>query len=261
MSVLFYYFLQVTRTRLMPDCALREETHYLSMVVLLAVLLLLSYGAGHIHCSTVRHGNRTEVHSLLEFKAATNDPTGALRSWNRRVHYCNWTGVTCSSMKPGRVIALRLPGQSLSGEITPSIGNLTYLKALNLSSNGFSGQLPPLNLLHEVIHLELSSNSFHGIIPDSLMNCSKLLILDLSSNMLQGPIPKKIGLLYNLLGLGLSRNKLTGIIPPTISNATHLQILFLQENELGGSIPDVFGQLSNLIKLDLTYNNLQGDLC
>ncbi|KAE8807772.1 putative LRR receptor-like serine/threonine-protein kinase [Hordeum vulgare] len=228
------------------------------MVVLLAYLLLLSYGPGNIHCSTVRHENRTDVHSLLEFKAATNDPTGALRSWNRRVHYCNWTGVRCSSLKPGRVVALRLPGQSLSGEITPSIGNLTYLKVLDLSSNGFSCLLPPMNQLHELVLLDLRNNSFHGIIPDSLMNCSNLHYLVLSGNMLQGPIPKKIGSLYNLLGLGLARNNLTGIIPSTISNATQLEQLDLGENELGGSIPDVFGQWPKMLELSVGENRLSG---
>ncbi|KAI4984848.1 hypothetical protein ZWY2020_017478, partial [Hordeum vulgare] len=163
-------------------------------------------------------------------------PTGALRFWNRRVHYCNWTGVICGSLKPRRVAALQLPGQSLSGEITPSFGNLTYLKALNLSSNGFSGLLPPLNLLQELIHLDLSSNS----------------------NMLQGPIPKKIGSLHNLLGLGLSKNNLTGIIPPTMSNATQLTELGLAENQLGGIIPDVFVQWPKMLELSVGENRLSG---
>ncbi|KAI5010743.1 hypothetical protein ZWY2020_012880 [Hordeum vulgare] len=232
----------------------------LSMVILLAFLLLLSYGAANIHCAAVSHGNRTDVHSLLEFKAATNDPTGALRSWDRRVHYCNWTGVVCSYGNPGRVAGLELEGESLSGEITPSLGNLTYLMILNLSSNGFSGQLPSLNQLHELVILDLSNNSFYGIIPDSFMNCSNLKGVDLSRNMLQGSIPMNIGSLYNLIGIDLSRNNLTGVIPPSISNATQLVILFLQENQLQGGIPDVFGQLSNLKRLDLSYNNLQGVL-
>ncbi|XP_073365161.1 uncharacterized protein [Aegilops tauschii subsp. strangulata] len=80
------------------------------MVILLAFLLLLFYGAGNINCSTVNHKNMTDMLSLLDFKAATNDPTGALRSWDRSVHYYNSTGVRCSQGNPGRVAALQLPG-------------------------------------------------------------------------------------------------------------------------------------------------------
>ncbi|KAM3390011.1 hypothetical protein ACQJBY_011895 [Aegilops geniculata] len=237
-----------------------QSLRTLSMVILLAFLLLLFYGAGSIHCAPANHGNSTDMLALLDFKGATSDPTGALRSWDRSVHYCNWTGVRCSQGNPGRVAALQLPGESLSGEITPSLGNLTFLKVLNLSSNGFSGQLTPLNLnhLHELIHLDLSSNSFKGIIPDSLMNCSNMKVMDLSINMLEGPIPTKIGSLYNLLGLGLSRNNLSGVIPQSISNATQLEELGLQENQLGGSIPDVFGRWPKMLELSVGENRLSG---
>ncbi|KAI5010751.1 hypothetical protein ZWY2020_012888 [Hordeum vulgare] len=135
-----------------------------NMVILLAFLLLMSYGAANIHSAAVSHGNRTDMLALLDFKGATNDPTGALRSWDRRVHYCHWKGVTCSSLKPGRVAFLELADERLSGEITPSLGNLTYLQVLDLSSNGFSGQLPSLNQLHELFVLDLGNNSFHRII-------------------------------------------------------------------------------------------------
>jgi len=235
-----------------------EQSVKLNMLILLA-FLVLSYGAGNVHCSIV-HGNSTDMLWLLDFKTATSDPTHALRSWNRSIHYCNWTGVRCDPRNPWRVAALELPGERLAGQITPSLGNLTFLKILNLSSNSFSGQLPPLSQLPELFLLDLRSNSFQGIIPDSLMNCSNLKGVDLSSNMLEGPIPAKIGLLYNLINLDLSRNNLIGVIPPTISNATHLQRLLIQENELGGSIPDELGQLSNMIWLNVGINRLSGQI-
>uniref|UniRef100_R7WB24 LRR receptor-like serine/threonine-protein kinase EFR n=1 Tax=Aegilops tauschii TaxID=37682 RepID=R7WB24_AEGTA len=252
----------------------------LSMVILLAFLLLLFYGAGNINCSTVNHKNMTDMLSLLDFKAATNDPTGALRSWDRSVHYYNSTGVRCSQGNPGRVAALQLPGECLSGEITPSLENLTFLKVLNLSSNGFSGQLTPLNQLIELVLLDLSSNSFQGIIPDPLTNCSNLKILDLSRNMLEGPVPTKIGSLYNLLAIDLSSNNLTGVVPPTISNATELQLLNLQYNQvvrphttvnLQSDIPyevrriiisykETYRFLSGLITIQMEHNNLTGGI-
>ncbi|KAM3242245.1 hypothetical protein ACQJBY_054741 [Aegilops geniculata] len=235
-----------------------DQSVKLNMFLLLA-FLLLSYGAGKVCCSTV-HPNITDIRSLLRFKKSTNDPTDALRNWNRSIHYCRWNGVKCSKLNLGRVFALDLPGQRLSGQVNPSLGNITFLKRLNLSSNGFSGQLPPLNQFHELISLDLSSNSFQGIITDSFTNCSNLKLLDLSRNMLQGPIPAKIGSLYNLTRLDLSKNKLTGVIPPTISNATKLQKLILQENELGGSIPHELGQLSYMTAFAVSSNRLSGQI-
>lgn len=228
------------------------------MLVLLA-FLLLCYGGGDVQCATV-HANITDILSLLHFKKVTNDPKQALRSWNRSIHYCSWNGVQCSKLHPGRVAALVLPGQSLSGQITPTLGNITFLKILNLSSNSFSGPLPPLNQFHELVRLDLHSNSLQGLIPDSLTNCSNLMALDLSTNMLEGPIPANIGSLYNILGIGFSNNHLTGIIPPTISNATKLIKLGLNENQLGGSIPDELGQLPNMITFSAGSNRLSGQV-
>jgi len=207
-----------------------EQSVKLNMLILLE-FLLLSYGAGNVHCATV-HGNSADMLSLLDFKTATRDPTDALRSWNRSINYCNWTGVICSPGNPGRVAALELGGESLAGQITPSLGNLTFLQILILSSNGFTGQLPPLSQLHDLWLLDIHSNSLQGIIPDSLTNCSNLESVDLSRNMLEGPIPAKI------------------------SNATQLTTLDLANNSFVGEIPS-FGKLLNLTKLNLEYNKLE----
>lgn len=89
----------------------------LTIPVLLA-LLLLSYGTGSIRCTTIAGNSTTDVLSLLDFKATTNDPRGALSSWNTSIHYCWWSGVKCNPNTRGRVTALKLAGQGLSGQIT-----------------------------------------------------------------------------------------------------------------------------------------------
>ncbi|XP_052135585.1 probable LRR receptor-like serine/threonine-protein kinase At3g47570 isoform X2 [Oryza glaberrima] len=198
--------------------------------------------------------------SLLDFRAIANDPTGALSSWNSSIHYCSWRGVICKPKNRGRVTALNLAGYGLSGPIATSVGNLTLLHALDLSSNQFSGKIPNLNNLQKMQYLNLSSNSLDGPIPDSLTNCSNLKIIDFYSNSLQGEIPLRLDLLPNLLQLILSSNELTGVIPSILSNITGVQKLGLAHNNLQGSIPQELGNLPNLSALLLGGNKLSGEI-
>lgn len=227
-------------------------------MLILFALLLFSYGVGNIRCATVSE-NSTYMASLLDFqKAIESDPTGFLKNWNGSTPFCKWEGVTCSRNHSGRVVALELPGLRLSGQISPSVGNLTFLKTLDLSSNSFSGLLPPLNRLHRLQVLDLSSNSLQDTIPDTLANFSNLATLNLSHNSLVGEIPHKLGLLPNLQILWVSMNNLTGTIPPIFSNNSRIQSLALSYNQLSGDIPDDLGKLSNLQFLALGGNNLSG---
>ncbi|KAI4980552.1 hypothetical protein ZWY2020_021037 [Hordeum vulgare] len=224
----------------------------LSTLVLTALLLLL-YGAGKAHCS-VFHDNNTDRQALLDFKEAIiEDPRGALRSWNQSVDHCMWLGVNCSRRHPGRVTVLDLYDLGLAGQITPSLGNLTFLK-----------------------ELFLEYNLLEGNIPYSLTNCTKLQQLDLSYDGLVGSIPQNIGYLSRLSGMNLAGNKLTGKIPSTFNNITYinmlsgtlpsnislpnLQFLFLGENRLEGHIPDSLGNASFLEGIDLNSKSFTGQI-
>lgn len=205
-------------------------------MLLLLALLLLCYGVGNVHCV---HENSTDLRALLDFqRRITSDPNRALSSWNTSVHYCRWSGVMCTRTRPCRVSVLNLTGQSLAGEITPSLSNLTLLTALDLSVNRFSGKLPPLDGLQLLKNLYLNGNSLEGTIPVALTNCSNLVNLDIHVNQLSGVIPPEIGLLSNLGGLDLLYNNLTGMIPLTFANLTLLSFCNLRANQLEGSIPD-----------------------
>ncbi|KAL6634734.1 hypothetical protein ACP70R_027405 [Stipagrostis hirtigluma subsp. patula] len=227
-----------------------------NMLILLA-LLLLSYGVGNVHCSTVPE-NSADMLSLLDFKkAVTNDPRQVFSNWNTSTPFCQWMGVNCSQTHTDRVVVLDLAGQSLTGTLAASLGNLTFLRTLNLSTNYFSGQLPDLSHLRKLEVLDLSSNSLQGVIPETLTYCSSLRELVLNHNSLQGEIPLKVGLLSKLTRLSLRSNNLTGVIPPTLNN-TQLQIISLTSNHLTGSIPDDLGHLSNLSVLLVSDNMLSG---
>ncbi|VAH10453.1 unnamed protein product [Triticum turgidum subsp. durum] len=230
-------------------------------MILLPTLLLISDAICNTHCSAILD-NSTDMLSLLDFKRAIiNDPRQALSSWNTGISRCQWEGVKCSLTHPGRVTALNLGGLGLSGPISPSLGNLTFLKSLNLSANGFAGELPPFNRLHNLQRLVMRDNSLQGVIPNTLTNCSNLIHLDLSGNFLVGEIPHNIGFLSNLLSLVLFQNNLTGRIPPSLGNISQqLKGMDLADNQLTGSSPDEIGQMPNLLGLVLSDNRLSGGI-
>ncbi|XBH81636.1 hypothetical protein VPH35_107159 [Triticum aestivum] len=241
------------------DMAISQTARLATMLMLLP-LLLISCGVRSILCSsmTTVHDNSTDMISLLDFKRAiTNDSRQALRSWHGSVPLCSWEGVHCSS---GRVTKLYLSKRGLLGRISPSLGNLTFLRTLDLSKNGFTGELPPLNRLHRLEYLDLGNNSLQGTIPNTLTNCSKLWSLDLSANLLMGEIPLGIGRLSNLRKVWLSSNNLTGKIPPSLKNNSQLEGIVLTDNKLTGTIPDEMGIFSSLVNLDLAGNMLSGGI-
>ncbi|WVZ74621.1 LOW QUALITY PROTEIN: hypothetical protein U9M48_022782 [Paspalum notatum var. saurae] len=228
----------------------------LTMFIVLP-LLLLCYGAGNIHCATV-HDNSEDFHSLFDFKQGITDPNGALSTWTNNTHFCRWHGVSCSSTPPYRVTGLNLTTQGLGGQISSSLGNMTFLETLDLSNNSFHGPIPLLGQLQYLYVLSLASNRLWGSIPDALTNCSNLASLDLSGNNLTGIIPPGVGLLTQLKSIVLDGNGLTGGIPSSLGNITALQIIRFVQNQLNGEIPREVMQMPHLRLLYLYQNNLSG---
>ncbi|KAE8646713.1 receptor-like protein 9DC3 [Cucumis sativus] len=91
---------------------------------------------------------------------------------------------------------------------------LKAFKAMDLSSNDFSGEIPSeIGILRFLGGLNISHNKLTGEIPTSLGNLTNLEWLDLSSNELRGQIPPQLGALTYLSILNLSQNQLSGPIP------------------------------------------------
>ncbi|GJM87028.1 hypothetical protein PR202_ga02940 [Eleusine coracana subsp. coracana] len=132
--------------------------------------------------------------TLLEIKKSFRNGDSALHDWSgdgASPGYCSWRGVLCD--------------------------NVTFaVAALDLKSNGLSGQ-----------------------IPDEIGDCSFLQTLDLSSNILEGDIPFSISKLKHLENLILKNNQLVGVIPSTLSQLPNLKILDLAQNKLSGEIPNL----------------------
>lgn len=206
--------------------------------------------------------NSTDELALLSFKSmVSSSPPSLLGSWNSSSHFCSWPGVVCGHRHPDRVVALSMGSFNLSGRISPSLGNLSFLTELNLADNQLVGGIPgELGHLARLQLLNVTRNYLQGSIPVTLGGCTKLKVLDLSANRLQGEIPWPLDSFPSIEYLYLYKNRLSGDIPPSLGNLTNLQQLELHENMLSGAIPSSLGMLSSLSLLSLGYNNLSGPI-
>nr|KJB69843.1 hypothetical protein B456_011G045500 [Gossypium raimondii] len=169
---------------------------------------------------------------------------------------------------------------SLSGNVPPSLGNLTRLRVLSLSQNNLQGNIPgELGWLVNLEQLDLSYNNLSGEIPQEIEGLKTLAILELSSNDLTGVLPFALGQLQHLQKVDLCSNRIHGKVPPelgklnsfsgcgligpipnSLSSLKNLSALSLDNNTLTGTIPSNLGSLPNLDQLNLSHNKLSGEL-
>ncbi|KAJ4901159.1 Protein NSP-INTERACTING KINASE 2 [Raphanus sativus] len=158
-------------------------------------------------------GVNYEVLALIGIKSSLIDPHGVLMNWDdTAVDPCSWNMITCSA--DGFVLSLGAPSQNLSGTLSSSIGNLTYLQTVLLQNNYITGHIPPeIGKLMKLKTLDLSTNNFTGQIPFTLSRSSNLQYLRVNNNSLTGTIPSLLANMTQLTFLDLSYNNLSGPVP------------------------------------------------
>uniref|UniRef100_A0A6N2MEB8 Disease resistance R13L4/SHOC-2-like LRR domain-containing protein n=1 Tax=Salix viminalis TaxID=40686 RepID=A0A6N2MEB8_SALVM len=163
-----------------------------------------------------------------------------------------------------------------SSNIFQTIGTMTSLKILNLSSCSLNGQLPTSQGFINLKNLELldlsyntlnSSNIFQTIGTmtslktlrlQAFLNLKNLELLDLSGSTLNcSSIFQTIGTMTSLKTLRLANCSLNGQLPTGLCDLNHLQELDMYDNDLSGFLPPCLANLTSLQQLHLSYNHLK----
>nr|XP_024391349.1 probable LRR receptor-like serine/threonine-protein kinase At1g06840 [Physcomitrium patens] len=204
-----------------------------------------------------------ETAALLAFKESIGDTKGVLSKWQGS-DPCgppSWTGISCASNATAsnfsHVTELYLLWYGFTGTISPQLGDLTYLRILNLMGNRIKGKIPPeLGTIKSIQLLLLNGNQLTGPIPPELGNLASMIRLQLDENLLSGNIPQSLGNLTNLRHMHLNNNSLTGTIPKEINgnNGSKLVHVLVDNNNLTGPLPASLGSLPEIVIIQVDNN-------
>ncbi|XP_039018382.1 pollen receptor-like kinase 3 [Hibiscus syriacus] len=182
--------------------------------------------------------SQSDEEALLKLKKSFTH--GDLDDWVPGSDPCKkkWFGVQCSG---DSVVGFHLTGLQLSGSIdVQALFQIRGLKAISFINNSFIGSIPEFNELTALRALYLSHNQFSGEIPNGyfypMQNLKKVW---LNNNEFTGKIPDSLMQLPNLVELHLQSNQFSGEIP-RLKYPEVLNSLDLSRNELQGEIPSSF---------------------
>ena len=238
------------------------------------------------YCNASDHAVLTNLYEL-----ASGSEWSESSGWLDGPALGKWHGVEADTL--GRVTALDLGDNGLSGGLPGVLGSLGQLTRLRLDRNALGGRLPLA-----LRRLDLEEFHYYGTdlcepadakfrtwlrgIPARRGTGDQCAPLtddrDVLVALYEGtggsgwwnsdgwlsdrPLGEWHGVDLNARGrvtrLSLADNRLTGAIPPELGNLANLESLSLYGNDLSGTIPPELRKLANLQWLDLDGNALSG---
>ena len=235
--------------------------------------------------------NALDVEALTNlFNLAGGPSWRESRGWLTGAALEDWHGVQVDSL--GRVTALVLSDNGLTGTLTGDVERLEQLRTLHISGNPLTGRLP-LSLTRTPLREFHYNNTRLCAPPDGgFQSWLQGLVSHQGTGVHCGPLSDRDALsaLYQASGgpgwqsranwlsdaplkdwggvqvddqgrvveLRLRGNDLSGTIPPELGSLSNLHALDLAANKLSGAIPPELGNLPNLRHLDLGVNRLSG---
>ncbi|CAL9186683.1 unnamed protein product, partial [Musa hybrid cultivar] len=163
---------------------------------------------------------------------------------------------TCS--RGASLSSLVMKGNNLSGIIPLSMGQLSQLYEVDLSSNSLTGNITEAHFLNltSLSELIIASNSLNIMLPNDWRPPFNASIIDMSFCHLRGKFPTWIQTQQQLQSLYLSGVGVSGNLPIWFSNFSKgLNNLYLSSNHLTGQLPS-----APLFMLDLSNNSFVGPI-
>ncbi|CAL9115692.1 unnamed protein product, partial [Musa textilis] len=164
---------------------------------------------------------------------------------------------------------IHLSQNNISGELTNLFDGLsactqwTSLLSLYMQSNHLNGTIPSsMGRVSQLRDLYLSSNSLVGNITEvHFSNLTNLIGFTISSNSLNVILPNDWHPPFSVEFIGMSFCHLGAELPAWLQTQTQLSTLYLSRVGLSGNLPVWFSNFSSgLLRLNMSSNNLQGQL-
>ncbi|CAJ1972220.1 unnamed protein product [Sphenostylis stenocarpa] len=200
----------------------KRPYYYLLMLSVLAICFVPSLGD-------------TNAQILMRFKVSLSNGN-ALNDWGNESSLCSWTGMLCRADQT--FYGLRLEHMGLGGKIdVETLFELPTLVSFSVINNTFEGPMPEFKKLVKLRALFLSNNKFSGDVPDDAFEgMRRLKRVFLAENGFTGHIPKSLANLPRLLDLDLRGNGFGGNIPEF--QQKDFRVFNLSYNQLEGPIPE-----------------------
>ncbi|XVF81443.1 hypothetical protein PTKIN_Ptkin15bG0155400 [Pterospermum kingtungense] len=165
---------------------------------------------------------------------------------------------------PPSIFSYSVSNNSLTGEFSPLLCNMSSLAFLDLSNNNLSGTLPQClaNLSESLVVLNLRNNHFVGSIPQLCMKGSQLRMIDFNQNQFQGHLPRSLATCDMVEILDMGNNQLNDTFPFWLGKLPELRILVLRRNQFHGTMQEQSGnfEFPKLQIVDLSFNRFTGNL-
>ncbi|MDE2678145.1 MAG: Ig-like domain-containing protein [Gemmatimonadota bacterium] len=253
----------------------------------------VTVSAGSISASAAGTIHSQDRRTLMDvfYSAGGGDWTSS-ENWESHQPVGSWYGVEANG--DGRVTALRLSDNGLSGHLPEDLGNMAFLTEVHVDGNeDLAGPIPgslielDLQQLHygrtmlctvrdEGFRTWLNSiPTREGDFIACIEERSDLLKLyeamggedwENSGNWgTNAPLDSWYGIEVDsvtgrVTGIDLNRNNLKGEVPPEIQYFPHLRLLRLDYNELRGEVPPEIGLLTELRRMDIDGNRFTGQI-